>query len=107
MYQVNDAYLTLPKFTNFLSEAINGINYNFVTTDATTVSVVNNQASFPNTIIRQGTPASTSYLVDETSNPKFIFKINDKNIDTTTLQVLIQQSTSNSSFEIYNQHQIT
>jgi hypothetical protein len=101
MYQVTDASLTLPKFTNFLSEAIDGINYNFVTTDATTVSVVNNQAVFANTTIKQGTPASSSYLVDETTNPKFTFGINDTNVDTSTLQVLVQQSSSNSSYDIY------
>ena len=101
LYQVADTNLTLPKFTNFLSEAIDGTNYNFVTTDSTTVSVFNNEAVFANTIIRQGTPATSSYLVDETSNPKFTFRINDVNVDTSTLQVLVQQSSSNSSYEIY------
>lgn len=101
MYQVTDATLVLPKYTNFLSEAIDGINYNFVTTDATTVSVVNNQALFGNTVIKQGTVASSSYLVDATANPKYTFTINDTNIDTTTLQVLVQQSSSNSSYDIY------
>ena len=101
MYQVADATLVLPKYTNFLSESIDGINYNFVTTDATTVSVVNNQALFGNTVIKQGTVASSSYLVDATANPKYTFTLNDTNIDTTTLQVLVQQSSSNSSYDIY------
>ena len=101
MYQVTDATLVLPKYTNFLSESIDGINYNFVTTDATTVSVVNNQALFGNTVIKQGTVASSSYLVDATANPKYTFTLNDTNIDTTTLQVLVQQSSSNSSYDIY------
>jgi len=101
MYQVTDATLVLPKYTNFLSESIDGINYNFVTTDATTVSVVNNQALFGNTVIKQGSVASSSYLVDATANPKYTFTINDTNVDTTTLQVLVQQSSSNSSYDIY------
>lgn len=101
MYQVTNATLVMPKYTNFLSEAIDGINYSFVTTDATTVSVVNNQAFFGNTVIKQGTVASSSYLVDATTNPNYTFTINDTNIDTTTLQVLVQQSSSNSSYEIY------
>ena len=36
--QVTDASLTLPKFTNFLSEGIDGVNYKFVTLDDYTVN---------------------------------------------------------------------
>ena len=39
VHQVSDTSLTLPKFTSFLSEAIDGVNYNFVTTDSTTVEI--------------------------------------------------------------------
>ena len=100
--QVTDNILTLPKFTNFLSEAIDGIHYTFTTTDAYTVSVSNNQALFENVVIKQGNPASYSYLVDETNNPTFTFKLKDVNVDTSTLQVLVQESSSNTSYEIYN-----
>jgi hypothetical protein len=100
--QVTDNILTLPKFTNFLSEAIDGIHYTFTTTDAYTVSVSNNQALFENVVIKQGNPASYSYSVDETNNPTFTFKLKDVNVDTSTLQVLVQESSSNTSYEIYN-----
>ena len=103
MNQVTDSSLTLPKYTNFLSEGIDGINYNFVTTDSKTVTVSNNQAVFEGVSIKQGTPASSSYLVNTTTNPKFTFKINDADIDTTTLQVLVQESSSNSSYQIYTE----
>ena len=36
--QVNEDSLTLPKFTSFISEAIDGINYKFVTVDDITVN---------------------------------------------------------------------
>jgi hypothetical protein len=100
--QVSDASLTLPKFTNFLSEAVNGVNYNFVTTDAYTVNVAANTAYFTNVPIKQGIPASVSFTVDSTNNPTYTFEIPESNVDTTTLQVAVQVSSSNTDFDIYN-----
>jgi hypothetical protein len=99
---VTDSTLTLPKYTNFLSEAIDGINYNFVNTDAHTVDVVNSVAVFNNLTIKQGRPQTYSFLVDTGTNPKGLFKLPDTNIDTTTLLVAVQQSTSNNSITTYN-----
>ena len=36
---VTNPSFTLPQYTNFSSEAVNGVNYNFITTDSTTVNV--------------------------------------------------------------------
>lgn len=99
--QVPDASLTLPKFTTFMSEAIDGVNYNFVTTDSTTVAVSSNTATFSSVNIKQGIPSTLSFTVDSTANPKYKFNIPEQNLDTTTLQVLIQQSSSNTSYQIY------
>ena len=99
--QVNDYSLTLPKFTNFMSEAIDGVNYNFVTTDSTTVNVTNNQAVFNNIIIKQGEPATLSYVVNESQNPTFSFKITTPDVDTSTIQVLVQESSTNTFSQIY------
>jgi hypothetical protein len=99
--QVTDASLTLPKNTQFLSENLDGVNYNFVTTDATTVAVSGQQALFSNVSIKQGIVESISYEVDSTTNPTYTFSIPDENIDTTTLLVSIQQSISNTTSEIY------
>jgi len=100
--QVTDSALTLPKGTSFVSEAINGINYNFVTSDSTTVNVINNTATFNNITIKQGTPLNYSFTVDTLSNPSSTFEIPDQNIDTTTLTVSVQQSGTNTSTQIYN-----
>jgi hypothetical protein len=100
--QVNDNSLTLPKFTHFLSEAVDGVNYNFVTTDTHTVDVTNRTALFEKIPIKQGIPANLSYTVNSTDNPKYIFSIPEANVDTTTLQVIVQVSSSNSYFDIYN-----
>ena len=101
--QVTDASLTLPKNTPFLSEAIDGINYTFVTAEEKTVSVVNNTAQFQNIIIKQGTPAGISYTVDSTQNPTYTFKIPEINVDTSSLSVVVQQSSTNTYIETYTQ----
>jgi hypothetical protein len=99
---VADASLTLPKFTTFMSEAIDGINYNFVTADSQTVNVSANTAIFENVILKQGIPASISFTVDSTNNPSYTFEIPESNVDTSTLTVIVQQSSSNTSSEVYN-----
>jgi hypothetical protein len=99
--QVVDSSLTLPKFTTFMSEAIDGVNYNFVTTDETTVNVINNVATFSDITIKQGTPTSIAYTVDSISNPKFTFKIPNTNVDTTSLQVIVQTSTPTTHEDVY------
>jgi hypothetical protein len=92
---------TLPKFTNFLSEAIDGINYNFVTTDTVTVATTAGTAVIDSLEIKQGLPATYRFTVDSTTNPKYTFEIPDTNVDTTSIQVIVQESVSNSFFEIY------
>jgi hypothetical protein len=99
--QVTDASLTLPKSTPFLSENIDGVNYSFVTTDSSTVAVSNQQALFSNVLIKQGIVTSISYQVDSTTNPTYTFSIPDENVDTTTLLVSVQQSVSNTTYEIF------
>ncbi len=99
--QVTTPSVTLAKNTSFLSESIDGVNYNFVTSDATTVSVVNNQAVFSNVEIYQGVPTSITYVLNTTTNPNAVFQITDENIDTSTLLVTVQQSTGNTAYDIH------
>ena len=100
--QVSDSSLTLPRYTTFLSEAIDGVNYNFVTTDNYTVNTdTNHVAYFPNVTIKQGIPASIQYTVNSITNPNYVFEIPNQNVDTTSLRVTVAQSSSNSAYEIY------
>jgi hypothetical protein len=99
---VTTSSLTLPAYTNFLSESVNGVNYNFVTIDNTTVNVSANTAIFNDIEIKQGLPVRYSFVVDSTSNPQYTFELPDSSIDTTTLQVKVQKSVLNSSYSIYN-----
>jgi hypothetical protein len=45
---VVDSSLTIPQFTNFISEAIDGVNYNFVNADEVTVNTINGVSFFKN-----------------------------------------------------------
>lgn len=100
---VNTSSFTLPAYLTFSSSAINGINYTFINPDSYTVNVSSNTAIFPNVKIKQGVYATYRFTVNSTTNPNYIFQIPDNAIDTTSLQVLVQQSSSNSSYTIYNQ----
>jgi hypothetical protein len=95
--------LTLPAYQTFSSSAINGVNYTFVNPDSYTVNVVNNTAIFPNVQIKQGVYATYRFDVSSATNPNYVFEIPDNAIDTTSLQVIVQTSSSNSAYTIYNQ----
>lgn len=98
---VSDSALTLPQYTNFSSEAIDGVNYNFVTLDNLTVNVVANTATFTGVTLKQGYPVTYSFTVNSTTNPTYTFQIPDSSIDTSTLRVSVQESGSNTATEIY------
>ena len=91
---------TLPRFTNFMSEPVNNVNYNFVTETSNTQTVIAGSVSF-NTILKQGVPTTFTYTVNSTANPSYTFQIPDANIDTSTIQVIVQQSTSNTSYTVF------
>jgi len=100
--QVSSASLTLPKNTQFISEAIDGVNYNFVTTESTTVNVSSNTALFTDINIKQGIPALYNYTVVTEDNPNYTFKIPDSEVDTSTLLITVQKSSVDSSFDTYS-----
>ena len=98
---VSDVSVTIPKFTKFQSESVDGVNYTFVTSDQYVRSVSANTALFENITIHQGEPISYTYVQDTSTNPSFTFKIPDENVDTSTLTVMVQQSSSNSDITTY------
>jgi len=100
--QVTDSSLTLPAYTNFLSESVDGTNYNFLTTTDHTVNISANTATFNNVTIKEGTYATSTFTVNSSTNPTYTFQIPNANVDTTTIQVKVQQSLSNTSYVVYN-----
>jgi len=103
MNNVTASSLTLPKFTSFLSEAIDGVSYRFVTLNSTTenTNLANNTVTFNDLVIKQGEPVTLSFTYDSAANPTAIFELPDTNVDTTTISVIVQQSTSNTSSQVF------
>jgi hypothetical protein len=99
---VTTSTLTLPKFTSFISEAIDDVNYTFLTTDSTTVNVTANTATFNDIIISQGIASSYSFTYNTATNPKQLFEIPDSAIDTSTMIVSVQESSTNTASVTYN-----
>lgn len=88
--------LTLDRYTRFLGEDINGKNYNFVTLYSNTVEKIANTFTFSNVTIKQGEVATYQYVMDPT-NTKRSFVIPSANVDTSTIKVTVQESTTNTS----------
>jgi hypothetical protein len=84
--------LTLPKFTKFASSAVDGINYTFTNLDEVTVTKANNEFLFADLSIYEGNPATQVFVYNEQLNPLQEFKLLDSNIDTSTLEVIVQTS---------------
>ena len=99
--QVGASSYTLPQFTRFQSEAVDGVNYTFITKDAYTENTVNNTATFNNVELYQGEPISLSYTYDASTNSKQLFTIPDSNVDTATLTVRVQTSSTNTDIQIH------
>lgn len=87
-----DLSMTLPRFQQFQSEAVDGVNYTFVTTDAVSGSRASagDPMVFSGVSIRQGEPISVSYSVQPTTNPKLRFAVPAANVDISTLAVVTQ-----------------
>jgi hypothetical protein len=94
--------LTLPRGYRFLSSLVDNRIYNFVTLEDATVSKVGTNFVFNNLKVYEGTLNRYSFNYSEDSNPKQIFTIPDENVDTSTLRVTVQQSSSNTDSVIYN-----
>jgi hypothetical protein len=88
--------LTLPRFTRFQSAPINSISYVFVNPDTAvgTYDPSCNRFCFENLYIKEGQPLSYTFTYDTTNNPTQSFELPDENIDTSTLQIIVQESST-------------
>lgn len=88
----NATSLTLPRFTRFVSGAIDGVNYTYVNLEEKTVTKLGNAFTFNNLALTEGQPVNYVFTHNEATNPTQEFELKDSNIDTTTLEVIIQNS---------------
>lgn len=89
----NPGTLTLPRYSPFAT-TINNTQYTFVNLDAVTIKPANGVYTFTNVEIVEGTPLTYSYRVD-VSGPEEKYAIPNKNIDTSTIRVTVQNSYTN------------
>lgn len=93
---------TLPKFTTFQSQQIDGRNYTFVTPKAHTASlnVSSNTFTFSSIEIKQG--ERLTYNVEVSAdNTKRRFLLPSANVDTTTLDITVRASSVDNSQQVY------
>jgi len=86
----NPSTLTLPRYSPFVT-TINGSQYTFVNLDPVTIIPEAGQYVFRNAEIVEGEPLDYTYRVDA-SGPSEKYIIPNKNVDTTTIRVKVQNS---------------
>lgn len=96
----NSNYIVLDRYTRLMGADVNGRNYPFATVNANTSYKVNGVFTFANVVIKQGEVMTHSYVVDG-SNLTGHYKIPSANVDTDTLIVTVQQSSSNNMTDQY------
>ncbi len=96
------ATLTIPKGFRFLSNEIDGVTYGFVTLTDVTATKANTDFSFFNLPIYEGQLAAYTFNHNQATNPKQIFTLPDTNIDTTTISVSVQPSSTNTEISVYS-----
>jgi hypothetical protein len=96
------ATITIPKGFSFLSNEIDGISYNFVTLQETSVTKSNTDFSFLELPIYEGQLVTYNYTYDQSTNPKQIFSIPDSGVDTSTISLTIQSSSTNTAIETFS-----
>lgn len=95
------AVLTLDRFSEFQSQAIDGINYSFVTIGAQTVYKENGAFPFSAVQLKEGTPEIATFTYNALSNPASRFELPNDDIDTSTLLVTVQVSGGNTSSKVF------
>jgi len=99
---VNDASgatLTASQGTTFQTD-IGGTTYNYLVKEDTTITPVSGVYTFSNLEIYEGTLVNNKYTVD-TTNADQRFLIRNALVDTTTLQVKVQNSSTDSTTTTY------
>jgi len=93
--------LTIPRFTKFVSTAVDGQNFTFTNVDEVTVTKSNSAFTFSDLNIFEGIPVSQVFIHSEQLNSLQEFNLRDQNIDTSTLEVIVQNSTIDLTQETY------
>jgi hypothetical protein len=96
--------LILPKFTRFQSSPINSTSYVFVNTESA-IGIFDpscNRFCFEDLFIKEGQPLTYTFRFDTTNNPTQSFELPDDGIDTSTLEVIVQESATSLRSKRFN-----
>ena len=97
----NTNVLTIDRYTRFLARDIDGVNYQFVSVYSNTVPKISGTFNFSNINLQQGEVLTQQFLMDSTTNASRRFDLPSANIDTETLSVTVQASSTNTASETY------
>lgn len=99
----SNSSVTIPRFTRFLSESKDGVNYVFVNPSAKVMTKNTTTGLFTadGLQIKEGQPIALSFTYNSQTNPKQSFELPEPNIDTSTIQVRVQKSAENANQETY------
>jgi len=95
--------IAIPRFTRFVSETKDGVNYIFVN-PSTYISTKNSSSGLfevNNLSLKEGQPVNMTFTYDQQTNFKQTFELPDSGIDTSTIQVYVQNSSQNSIRKTY------
>jgi len=93
------ATLTLDRYSSF-SASINGTNYTFLNTEPYTIQPSNGSYVFNNVYVKEGKLLEYSYTVG-TPGPDEKYEIPNDAVDTSTMLVTVQNSTTDTTFATY------
>jgi hypothetical protein len=95
--------IAIPRFTRFVSETKEGVNYIFTNPSSriVTKNVTTGLFVAENLEIKEGQPVSFTFTYNSQTNPRQVFELPDVGIDTSTLQVIIQSSEQNANQQTY------
>jgi hypothetical protein len=94
-------YIVLDKYTRLLGADIGGVNFPFVTINANTAYKDNGSFAFANVYVKQGEVMTHQYTVDNANNASRRYQIPSANVDTDSLVVTVQESSSNTETKEY------
>jgi hypothetical protein len=99
----SNSSIIIPRFTRFVSETKDGVNYIFTNPSARIVIKNPSTGIFvaENLEIKEGQPVTFTYNYDSQTNPKQVFELPDVGIDISTLEIIVQNSEQNANQETY------
>ena len=99
----SNSAIIIPRFTRFLSESKDGVNYVFCTISSRTMTKNTTTGLFTaDTLeIKEGQPLATTFTYDPQTNPRQMFELPESNIDTSTIEIRVQNSAENANQETY------